>query len=1281
MRGAGLSGAFAKDMWRCWLRSWKRFVSIAVITMLGVAVLTGIYAGCRDAFLAAGRFYHQQGLHDLQVLSTYGLTDDDVAALREVEGVEVVQPERSQTVTASVKGAKKTVTMQEIGTEGLDQPYLQRGEMPDKAGEVAVTQQFLDDSGLKIGSHITVTAQQTASPIAGAMPSGTSVDDNGNSNGNTSSDTAEVEGTGKAGAAPDAATSPSTGTGIASSASDDSDASITDTEQAPQFPTELTIVGVVLDPRDLSNPAGYSSMTSFRSTSAEDYVFFAPSAGVTGNVYTAISIAVAGASAYDTFSDDYDAIVKTVADRIESQVQNEQQKTRRQRIVANAQSTLDDAKTKAMKQLDDSQKDIDGNRAELQANEKTLTDSRTQLEQNKTALTDGERQIAEGRTQIADARQRIAEGRTQIADARARLESGKAQLASARRQLDAVQAELTANRTKVEQGITQIGQGMAQIDQMLALIEQADGLLAQLDPNIDLDSPTWQAIKALLARLGITVPDVPSIGSLRQQLAAKQAELQTQRDSLAGQQAELQRTLNETIIPAQSTLDEQNRQLSAKEQETAAGEAQLNTQSAELEANATQLETQSAQLEAQAAQLAAGRQQLEEGERQLEQGERQLKDGKQRLDEAQQQLDAKRSEAESTFAQQQRRIDDVANARWYVQTRASIGGFSAFKSDISSIESIGRAFPVVFLVVAVLMSLITMTRMVEEDRGLIGTYLGLGYGGLTVSMRYLLFALLACLIGGGVGLLAGFLGIPAFLLVVIEGLYVLPGVRLEYDWLYGSAGILLFVVGVGVATALACRGEIRHAPAVLMRPKAPKAGARILLERITPVWGRLSFLGKVTARNIFRFKERLLMTVGGVAGCTALIVCGFAINDTVATIGVKQYEKIYQYDLMVVSNDDDAAAMRKRITADGKTSETLDLRVDNGTMSNSAQESETVQLMTVPEDSLAALNDMVTLRPADDGGWLGLPRFADVADWFGGSGGRGSSVTLDDSGVIVAQSAANSLGVRTGDTVTLGNGGSTRATVKVAAVTRNLIGSDVYISERLYDQKFAGDGSSRADGEAASAADGATADGAAADGAKDTDDSAASSNSDVSSSTLTWNAMLAKLKGSDADQIAYADRLGEDSAVLKAVSSAHLAESFKFDLMGAVVALIVGLAGGLALVVLFTLANTNVSERVREMATLKVLGFFDREVHSYVNREMLILTGMGVLVGLPLGRWIGGLLTAALNMPSLYFEVEVHWYSYLIAAAATFAFALLVQLFTNPVLDRIDPVSSLKSVE
>ena len=792
-RGAGVSAVFAKDTLRCWLRSWKRFVSIAVITLLGVAVLTGIYAGCRDAFLAAGRFYDQQGLHDLQVLSTYGLTDDDAAALRRIDGVQTVQPERSQTVTTLVDGTKKTVTMQEIGTEGLDQPYIRQGKLPNKAGEVAVTQQFLNDSGLKIGGTITVTPQDTSSSVISVAATET---DDSNNDSNDDSNNADTVGVAANASASDAK----------SAANTDADA-----EQSPQFPTKLTITGVVLDPRDLNNPDGYSGMTSFRSTSSEDYTFFAPSDGVTGNIYTAISVAVTGASDFDTFSDAYDEAVKTVADRIEHQIQTTRQKARRQQIVSSAQRKLDDAQDEANEQLDEAQKQIDDNWAELEANETTLQDSRTELENNRTTITDGERQLADGRAQIATARQQIAQGRQQIAEARTQLESGKTQLTSARKQLDAAQTELTANRTKIEQGITQIDQGVAQIDQMLSMIQQADNLLAQLDPNIDFNSPTWQAIKQLLARLGITLPEVPSISELRQQLAAKQTELQTQRDSLTQQKADLQRTLNETIAPAQSTLDQQNAQLTAKEQEAAAGEAQLNTKSAELEANAATLETQSAQLEAQAAQLASGKQQLEEGERQLEEGEQQLADGKAKLDDAQSELDAKRSEAESEFAKQQRRIDDVANARWYVQTRASIDGFSSLKSDVSSIESIGRAFPIVFLLVAVLMSLTTMTRMVEEDRGLIGTYLGLGYGGLAVSSRYLLFALLACLVGGGIGLLVGFLGIPAFLLVVIEGLYILPGVRLEYDWLYGSAGIVLFVVGVGVVTARLPRGDTAHA--------------------------------------------------------------------------------------------------------------------------------------------------------------------------------------------------------------------------------------------------------------------------------------------------------------------------------------------------------------------------------------------------------------------------------------------------------------------------------------
>lgn len=993
--------AFIKDMVRMWLHAWKRFISIALISLLGVAVLTGIYAGCRDAFLATDRFFDTQGLHDIQVLSTAGLTDDDIAALRKISGVAKVQGERSQTVTVDLNG-KKTVTMQEIGTNGIDQPYLQSGRMPEKSGEIAVTRKFIKDSGYKKGDHITVTPQDSASSASSAT---SSVSDSGESDTQDGKSAARVTDSGES------------------------------DNQAPSFPAELTIVGVVLDPQDLTNPDGYSGTNAFRSSATSDYTFFAPSDGVTGSMYTAVTILVKGAADKDSFSDVYDDTVSEVADRIDGTVRKNRQQARHQELLDAGTKQIDEAKAQTDKQFAAAQQQIDSNRSQLNQ----------------------------------------------------------------------------------------------QIDQIVNM--QAGTAAGSLD--------------------------------------------ETTRE-----------TLRETVIAASP----------------------------------------------------------------------QLVEAKAQLDQAQSQLDQQKKDTERTLQSKQNELEDsIPQVRWYVQDRSQIGGFSSLKSDLESIQSLGNAFPIVFLLVAVMMSLTAMARMVEEDRGLIGTYTGLGYGRLAVASRYLLFALFACLIGGGLGLIAGFLGIPAFLLVVLRGLYVMPDVRLEYDWLYGTAGVALFVIGVLAATVYACVQEMRQKPASLMRPKAPRAGSRILLERIKPLWNRMSFLGKVTARNIFRFKSRLIMTVGGVAGCTALIVCGLAINDTVAALGAKQYQDVYQYDLMVVANDDDADAMRQKVASDGRVTSSMDVRVESGDLTGDSG-SESIQLVAVPDSERSEFGKMVTLQPVR-------------SSWVDGAA---DTVSLGDDGVIVSQSAASAMGVKAGGMVTLTNGDDMQAEAHVSAVIRSVIGSDVYVSETYYRQLF--DTAASGTSSASSASDSGESD-------NQNGESGTSNGASSNGQQLVWNAMYAKLKGSGESQAAYAEKLEDDDAVMKAVSCAHMAESFKFDLMGAVVALIVALAGGLALVVLFTLANTNVSEREREMATLKVLGFFDKEVHHYVNREMMVLTMMGVVLGLPLGRFVGGLLTAALNMPALYFEVECTPLSYVIAAGATMAFALLVQLFVNPVLDRIDPISSLKSVE
>ena len=1041
--------AFVKDMVRMWLHAWKRFVSIALISLLGVAVLTGIYAGCRDAFLATDRFFDTQGLHDIQVLSTAGLTDDDIAALRKVSGVAKVQGERSQTVTVDLNG-KKTVTMQEIGTNGIDQPYLQSGRMPEKSGEIAVTRKFIKDSGYKKGDHITVTPQDSASSASSAA---SSVSDSAESDNQTGENGSQMSDSGES----DTQDGKSAARVIDSGESDN---------QAPSFPTELTIVGVVLDPQDLTNPDGYSGTNAFRSSATSDYTFFAPSDGVTGSMYTAVTILVKDAADKDSFSDAYDDTVSEVADRIDGKVRKNRQQARHQELLDAGTKQIDEAKAQADKQFAAAQQQIDSNRSQLNQ----------------------------------------------------------------------------------------------QIDQIVNM--QAGAAAGSLD--------------------------------------------ETTRE-----------TLRETVIAASP----------------------------------------------------------------------QLAEAKAQLDQAQSQLDQQKKDTERTLQSKQNELEDsIPQVRWYVQDRSQIGGFSSLKSDLESIRSLGNAFPIVFLLVAVMMSLTAMARMVEEDRGLIGTYTGLGYGRLAVASRYLLFALFACLIGGGLGLIAGFLGIPAFLLVVLRGLYVMPDVRLEYDWLYGTAGVALFVIGVLAATVYACAQEMRQKPANLMRPKAPRAGSRILLERIKPLWNRMSFLGKVTARNIFRFKSRLIMTVGGVAGCTALIVCGLAINDTVAALGAKQYQDVYQYDLMVIANDDDADAMRQKVASDGRVTSSMDVRVESGDLTGDSG-SESIQLVAVPDSECSEFGKMVTLQPVRSS-WVdgakslfsGKSRASSSASSLSDSGasdangtsGTKDAISLDDDGVIVSQSAASAMGVKAGGMVTLTNGDDTQAEAHVSAVIRSVIGSDVYVSETYYRQLF--DTAASGTPSASSVSDSGESD-------NQNGESGTSNGASSNGQQLVWNAMYAKLKGSGESQAAYAEKLEDDDAVMKAVSCAHMAESFKFDLMGAVVALIVALAGGLALVVLFTLANTNVSEREREMATLKVLGFFDKEVHHYVNREMMVLTMMGVVLGLPLGRFVGGLLTAALNMPALYFEVECTPLSYVIAAGATMAFALLVQLFVNPVLDRIDPISSLKSVE
>lgn len=890
---------------RMWFHEWRRFCILAVIAMLGVAVMTGIYAGCNDMLLGADDTYSKLKAYDLQIVSTLGLTDKDVKAIKKLPFVSEAEAEKSFKATAHPSNnANLSYAMNVVqynhNVKKLNRLHLMRGNMPTNNRQAVVTERFLHDSGLRIGSTLFLSMQQvTNQPNSSNQPI-----------------------------------------------------------QNQKY--KLLITGSVLDVNDLDNPNGYQSK-AFRNSVISRYPIFtyAISESTNNLPYTAIYVRLNEARRVNDFSQKYRAIVANASNQIKDSVQSDCQEARTNQVI----------KDQTNQQVDQT------------------------------------------------------------------------------------------------------------IANMPMLKNAPDSVLAKARAQI------YAKIK----------PEVQK---------------------------------------------------------------------------------------------------------------------------------------------------HVPQARWHIFARISNGSYTRLRSDVASIQSLGYAFPVLFLVVAMMMSLTAMARMVEEERGLIGTYLSLGYGRCAAITRHAFFAIFACLVGGGIGDILGFLAIPSLLLKILRGLYTVPGVVLRYDWLYGSICVLAFVIPVAICTIIVSWKETKQVPAALLRPKSPKAGARVLLEHLPFIWNRLSFLNKVSIRNLARFKGRLFMTIGGVAGCTALIVCALALNDTVATLGIRQYDGIYRYDMISISTPDAFQNMKKSVQKDRSSNlvdtilpayissgEIAKSDADNGKSNSNSnnnshnkivEDSESVQIVVVKD--AAALSNMVRLQDVNN---------------------NLQNISLNDDGPLISQSAASSLGIASGNYITITNSSFKRAKVKLRAIVRNLIGSNIYMTSRCYERIF---------------------------GFKN-------------GKNVKNNALMMRLRGDDDAKMRYADHVADRDGVLAVMNITRMKHSFSFDLMNAVVALIVTLAAGLALAVLFTLASTNISERAREMATLKVLGFYRREVHAYVHKEMLTLTVIGILVGLPLGRLVAGLLTNALRMPSLYFEVEVSPLSYAIAGFATLIFALIVQWSTNPALDRIDPVSSLKSVE
>ena len=656
-------------------------------------------------------------------------------------------------------------------------------------------------------------------------------------------------------------------------------------------------------------------------------------------------------------------------------------------------------------------------------------------------------------------------------------------------------------------------------------------------------------------------------------------EVQTRIEDKIRPSAEDRRT-EEVRADAQKTLDDQIK----------ASEEELKKQTAEAEKSLSAAGTQAIpqeQLQAQKAQL-----------------EQKLKAAQDKIDEEK--------------AAQQKKIDKMEGASWYVMNRTALSGWSNIQSDADSIASIGVVFPVVFFAIAILISLTTVARMIDEDRGLLGTYKSLGFTNQEIQRKYLLYVGMAGLAGSIGGTILAFIAFPSFLITVFRMMYLLPSYSLSVMPLRAVLGPVLFMGGILLTTVYSCNKELRQSAAALMRPKSPKPGSHVLLERIRPVWRRMSFLRKVTARNLFRYKSRMLMTVLGIGGCMALLIFGFALRDS-----------------DVISRYTNAAITSAKLqTSDGEISVSLVVFPDETDASeyvnfDKLEASNAGSIVSADSGTDSTASAGTSISSADSG-----------TDSTASAGTRADTGNLETGDIYVTQNAATLLNFSAGDKVSCRLPDLSEADLPVTAVVRNYIGNYMYMNESTYKSYFGDPG---------------------------------------------YNAVLASFKDSVSTSAkkAFGTDLKNMSGISAVMVTSELMEQSAdtFRLMNVVVAIIIVMSAALAFVVLFTLQTTNISERERELATIKVLGFYDREVHQYINRETWFLTILGVLIGLPLGWLFAQTISVILRLPSISLSVSIHPVSYLYSAVLTLLFALLVQLITNITLNRIDPATALKSVE
>ena len=1085
--------------------TFPRFLSLLVLSALAVCFLAGLRATAPDMKLSADAYFDQQNLMDLHIASTLGLTQEDVDAIAEEEGVASVQGTYTIDALVPMDNQEMVVKVLSYSGEGdVNQPALVEGRLPEGEDECLVEPLFLELSGLSIGDTISLDTGE-----------------------GDYADALSVE--------------------------------------------EVTIVGTANSPLYIALDRGSSTL----GTGSVDAFLILPVESFTMDYYTDAYLLAEGASELETYSDEYEELVDQLAQQLEPL-----SKERSALRYDEASQAISDAEDELAQ-------------AEEEANQQ---------------LTDAEAEITSSRQELDDAKK-------QLEDAKEQLDSGEAQYAAGMEQLESGWQALDAASLELEDGKEQYEQGQTAYQAALALYQiQAAAVERQLETQAELEASTQartQATQAALQAATEAALEDP-LSYMEVYNRVYEETYQSVYDTAYAQayaQAQENSSQWQELQTSKAQLDQTKAQLDA-------AKAQLNQGEIEYRAGVRQLESSQRQLEDSREELDQGWEDYETGLQQWEDGEKAYQEGYESYTQSRQEAEDQLKDGRKEVEQAKRDLTLLEDGEWYILDRNTNTGYVSYSMDADRIANLAAVFPLIFFLVAALVSLTTMTRMVEEQRTTIGGLKAMGFSRGSIAIKYVGYGFLSSVIGAVLGLAVGLTLLPWIICTAWSAMYTIGDIHYSFE---AATSLLAAGAAVGTVTLaalLACFSTLAATPAQLMRPKAPPVGKRIFLERITPLWRKLSFHYKITLRNLFRYQRRFWMTVAGIGGCAALIVTAFGVRGSIMGVMEEQFDVLYHYSAQVGLVDEitplELEEVEDTLSESGLVDDSLACRVETVTAQS---ESYTLDCYLQTTPSQEELSRFVELRHRTD----------DVP------------VTLPDDGAVITEKMASLLGVEVGDTITLD--GESRVTITVADITEHYVQHYIYVSDTYYETLF---------GEAPTA-----------------------------------NTVLVDFPVEESG----AGELESQLVSLDGVSSLTLlsdtADTFSSSMESVdyAVILIIFCAAALAFVVLMNLTNINITERLRELATLKVLGFYNREVSAYIYRENAILTVFGVLAGMVLGKFLHQWLILTVEVDMVMFDRVLDLSSYLWAAVLTVVFSLAVNLTARRKLRDLDMVEALKSVE